>query len=413
MSIEVQNIQRLRMYVEPNGSFAVNASGTLGSFTDVPFIEGTATAELMQEMLPTNVAQQFMDAYSLEALGKQSCKLSIQLFLASTGVAANATTSSVQGPLGMLLKNVMGGESLAMGSAVASAPTTTGFVATATQGSRFSAGTAVAVPNAAGTLEARELKTVSTDTLTTKLAFSAAPSVAAIAYRSATYYLTEDPNTSFQFVLEGAEADDRWVLQGMQCTSLKFEFPPGQLPKITFEFTGTTWANLGSGSIAVASYVNSVAYAVMDSQLLVQTVGTSTYTGAEVYASAIELTPNIAFVAATAPGGSETVYRWRRTRAAPALSGNFTTFYEDLTWFTARDNRTTKNIAYQIGNSVPTSNAGTMLFTVPNVQVTNVQRVADGVGLAGQRVEFKARLDSDATDQTTELRRSTFRFHIW
>jgi hypothetical protein len=412
MSIEVNNVQRLRLYVEPAGSFAVAHEGTLGDFSDVPFIEGTANAELMQDMLPANLAQQFLDGYALELLGKQSNKFTFQMFLAGTGVAANGSTSAVSGPLGTILKNVMGGETLAMGSAIATATSASQFDVTATQGSRFSAGVGIAVP-INGAMHARELKTVATDTLSTKIALPSTPSVAAVVYRAATYYLTENPDTSFQVVLEGAEADDRWVLRGMQVTSIRFELQPGQTPKVTFEMTGTTWANLGAGSLAVASYLNTVAYAIQDSQLLVQTVGTNTYSGAEIHASTIEFNPNLAFVPVTSPGGSETVYRWRRGRSAPVLSGEWVSPYEDTSWFSARDNRTTKHVAYQIGNSVPTANLGTMLITVPRAQITDVQRVADGNGLAGQKVAFKAGLDSDATDQTTELRRSAFRVHLW
>jgi hypothetical protein len=412
MSIEIQNVQRLRAYVEPDGSLGVDHSGTMGDFIDIPAIEGTITPLTDEESLPTNTVKQSKDDYSIEARGKLTCKLSFDMFLAGTGVAANASTSAVQGPLGLLLKTVMGGESLAMGSAVATDTSATVIDVTATQGSRFSAGTAIAIPFS-GAMQARELKTVATDTLTTKIAFTGTPAVAAVVYRAATYYLTENPLTSLQFVLEGAGASDRWSMRGMQCTSIRFNVVPGQLPTVSFEFTGTAWSNLGAGTLAVGSVTNSVPFAVQDSQLLVQTVGTSTYSGAEVHASAIELTPNIAYVPATSPGGSETVYRWVRTRNAPTISGSFTTFFEDLAWYTARDNRTTKNVALQIGNAVPSSTLGTVLVTAPRVQILNVQRVADGVGIAGQQVSWKGMIDSDATDQTTELRKSAFRIHLW
>ncbi|GAG52624.1 unnamed protein product, partial [marine sediment metagenome] len=38
----IQLVQRMRAYLEPNGSLGTDHTGTLGDFWDLPFIEGTA-----------------------------------------------------------------------------------------------------------------------------------------------------------------------------------------------------------------------------------------------------------------------------------------------------------------------------------------------------------------------------------
>lgn len=406
MAVVIHAIQRTRLYEEPNGSFAVDHSGTLGDFIDVPVIEGSASLTLNKEMLASNIMQSNPYGYQLEIVGKASAELKFKVHLAPTGVASSASVSSVQGALGRLLKILMGGESLAQGSAATGTPTSTSIIVTAGQGSRFTAGTAIAAPTGtSGALEARALKSVSTDTLAPKTAFSAAPVATDVIRRSATYYLTDTLDTSAQVVVEGLEPDDRWLLRGGQ-GSFTISMAPGALPEVEVTLNFAAWSNLGSGSIASPSYTNRFEVALLDNCLQVPTAGSTVAN--PLHASAVEFAPNLTVVPLTSTCGTNTVAQWVRARSAPAMKGSFTIPYEDLTWFTGRDNQTLYNMFLQVGNV-----AGKIaLVEMPTAQVNNVQRIADGNGIAAQKVDLVAQNDSDATDATTAIRRSSFRIHL-
>ena len=101
----------------------------------------------------------------------------------------------------------------------------------------------------------------------------------------------------------------------------------------------------------------------------------------------------------------------RRVRSKPVISGAFTIPYQDSTWLTARYGKTDHAVFVQCGNLLGTG-AGAWLFSVPTVQIVDVQRV-DWNGIAAQKVSFEGRHDSDCAAQTLELERSAFRLHIF
>lgn len=406
MTIEVHALQRMRVDTEAAGSFAV-AKAIPGTFTDVPFSEGTAELTLTQAMLPAQTAQQYIDGYAKDIKGLKSAQLRFSMLLAPTGVAATNGVTAVQGALGKILAAIMGGERLGVGDLINDAtPAVDNF--DVTTAARFTAGSAIG-EQISGLWEAREIESVVGSTLTLKHAFSGAPSNGSQILNSATYYLTEDPQTSLQFVVEGAEQSDRWHLFGGQ-GSFTIDTPIGELPRITFTIDFATWINLSDSALGAATYTNYAPRHIAQSEFLAQVVGTSTRN--IVPCSSIQFTPQIAYIPIKTPGGTETILRWRRNRAVPAAQIQFSTYYEAYaTWFQERDDRDDYHFALTIGNGVAGAQGNMVLLTVPTAQITDVQRIDDG-GISGQRVIAKARLDADATDQTTEIRRSPFRIHL-
>src|SRR5690349_15412399 len=128
MSIESFLLSRMRVAVEPAGSYGVDiwaAGAGAASFLDVPFIEGTAQLTLTQKTLPPGTVQQYLDAAAKEVLGNKAASLSFSMVLAPTGVAANNATASITDSANAqlrILKAIMGGlRGGNMGSLVATA----------------------------------------------------------------------------------------------------------------------------------------------------------------------------------------------------------------------------------------------------------------------------------------------------
>lgn len=409
----VQSVALLKAFTET--SFANDDTASLGSFTDIPFQEGTATFILMQETHDPMHAVQSHHDYREEVLGKKSCSLTFTLPFAPTGVAADVSTTAVRSPLGLMLAIGMGIEvTLAAGSAAVSGWTSSTGDVTAAQGSRFVKGGAVGWVNSSSILEMRPLENVATDTLTTKLAFSATPANTDALYNAATYALADDPDSTLQFVVQGLESGDEFVLMGCQLQSMTFNLPlDGTIPTVGFTWQGVNWLHgddaAGTFSdITPVTYSNTSPITGQAGRFLSQTNATATYTGATVNISALAFDPQLAYQAIPSPSGTQGVLRWRLSRNnGPSISGSFTTYYEDQTWFTARDSKLDKLIWYQVGTAAGQSFA----LEAGTVQITDVQRI-DGDGIASLLVSWKGRNDGDVASAAGATQLSPARVHF-
>lgn len=419
MSVEWQTVQRLRVWSE--STFATDGTGTLANYTDVPAVEGSMTVQVMTDSIDPGQLQQYIHDYREEVLGKKSATLSFTMNLAPTGTAAVTATSAVTGALGTILKAVLGGETKAAGSTSSTGSTATVINVQSGHGSRFTAGGALGWTNASGVFEMREIESIATDAITLKHALSGSPANTDPIYNVASYFFTSDPTESLQFIAEGAESDDRWLLLGCQCTGMQMaiDVTGAQLPRITFTFAAANWLDSAStagsltGTIGAATYSNFTPISGHAGELRVFTVAASTLvTSSKVHASAIAFNPKVSFVPVTSPSGTNTIQRWRRARQVPPVEGSWTEIYEGLTRFTARTSKTDYAVFYQIG----TTAGSAVLISVPCVQVVNPQRAPDASQLAGQTVPWKARKDADvfisAAPATTDQGRSPFRIHL-
>lgn len=414
MTIEIANVQRMRVWTE--SSIATDGTGTLANYTDVPFIEGSAQATLDTEVLDPQLAYQHQDQISTRITGLKRCTLSFSMNLAPTGTAGASGVAAVQGALGEILKAVMGGETLSTGDDVAASPspTTTSFTVADASGNSIKAGQVVGLNSGASSAyEMRTVEEVSTNAVTLKYAVTNAPSSTDDVYGTATYYLTQvSQAATLQFILEGLENQDRWLLQGMQLQSMTIETPLGQLPRIQFQFQGVTYTHgadcstdLTASSLGTATYSN-VDVIHTTGEFHWQTVGTTTINKLNV--SSITFTPSLSYAMVTAPHATQIVSSWKRTRSAPVMQVEFMLPYEDQTHFTARDNKTLKMAALQIGNVAGSS----VLIEVPTMQIINVQKSAADQ-ISSQTVTAIAKLDSDTTEGTaTDQGQSAFRIAL-
>lgn len=413
MTIEVQSVGALRALVE--SSFCADGTGTLANYTYVPFNEGSAQVTLTTDELDPMQAVQSRVEGRAHVLGKRSATLAFTMNLAPTGTAAASTVAAASGALGLLLKATMGGENLGTGTAFTAGSTPDVVNLTAVTG--IAAGALIGWPNADGVVEWREVESVAALAVTLKHAFSGSPAATDVCYAAATYYFTEDPSTSLQFIVEGVESDDRWLLLGGQAVGgVTFAIDPSgaALPTASFSLTFADWKKASETTGAITGVLASATYSGYDpivghvGEFRAFTVGTSTLSSASiVHISALSFNPKIIYVPVTSPSGTNGVYRWRAGRSNPPIEGSFSTFFEDLTWWTNRDASTAMHLQYTMGTAAGES----VVLTAPTVQISNPQRAADGE-LAGQTVAFRGRRDTDVGSSTTALAKSPVRIHI-
>lgn len=418
MSIEIHSVQRLRAFVE--ATFGADSSGSIGSFTDIPAIEGSATVTLTRDELDPGQLVQHIDEGRERVLGKRKAVLSFSVNIAPTGTAAVNGVTSITSGLGLLLKAVMGGEQLAEGSVSAAGSTATAVNVSPGDSGQWTAGRAMGWVNAAGVLEVREVESVADPVVTLKRAFSGAPATSDVLYNAATYYMTANPSTSLAMAVEGLESDDRWLLTGGQAEggmSLAIDLTGGALPKATFNFTFARWYSSSETASSLTGALGTATYSAFSpivgeaGMYEVWVNGTSTYTAATqlIPVSAVSFDPHCTFVGVTSPSGVNTVKQWTKARNPDSpVMGQFTTPYEGLTWFDHRNSKTDLGVMYVAG----VAGGSTVALSAPTVQVLNPQRIADAGGIAAQTVDWKGRRDSDVGGSTTDLAKSPFRIHL-
>ena len=309
-----------------------------------------------------------------------------------------------------LLQAIMGGSIATTNpgaqTTVQAGTTTTTVNVTASHGGRFQAGGVIACQTVAGSsnLELREVLSVSTDAVSVKEAFSATPVTGTPVRGGVTVYLTEDPDTSLQVMIEGREATDGVVLRGLQ-GGFSLTLPVGGRGQLSASLAGAGWARLGSSSVTVPSYTNVSPLALNPLDVTVPTVGSTTLVS--VAASEFTCEPQIAYAPQKSGAATETIARMKRQPARPVVKGSFTAPYQDDTWYTARDGREVRAVFARGGNLAGSA----FLISIPTVQITEVQPGASGEGIAGQKVSFEGRHDTEIGG-STEVGYSALRIHF-
>jgi hypothetical protein len=411
MTIQVKAVESVRVIVESTFGADATSSPGLASFTYVPLNEGTAEVTLTRlEADPMFDVQSRMEGRE-NVLGARSADLKFQMNLAPTGTAAASGVAAVQGALGLLLKATMGGEHLGTGSTFVTG--WTAITGDLTSAAGFLAGDFIGWSNTAGIVEWRQIKAISSNTVTLSHGFSGSPANTNVAYAAANYYVTEDPATSVQFLVSGQESDDRWLLTGGQCTTgiaINIDPSGAAIPTIDFNFhfswfleSDETAASV-TGTLADATYTNYSPIVGNAGEYRMFTVGTPTLsTSSLIHVSAETWAPKIEFTAVTSPSGANggTVFRYRGSRINPPIEGSFTTFFEALTWFQARDARGD----YCQQRTIGVAGGSAVILSAPTIQVVSPQRGASNDQIAGQVVPWKGRRNTD-TAATTELAKS-------
>jgi hypothetical protein len=427
MTVHISNVQRARILEEAAGSFGVDGSGTAGNYKDLPFISGTLTLALEEEMVTPGHVQQHMDARPIKVKLPKRAKATFEINLTGLGLASGGPRS--QSALGRLLKIAFGGENLGTGSAITTGASTTSLPLTSASG--IAKGMAIAAATGTGgRLEMREVKNNATNTLTLKHALSGIPANDSTIYAPATYYPSTVAGagtacTSLQMICEGLEPDDRWLLLGGQVESVTFTLANGAIAKMAFNWKFADWdyadgsatsGDFAGPELAFATYANAVPIVIKDSELRIFDVGTTSLTSTLIDAPAYEFTVNLSYVEHMTPGGVNNIAHYVRTSdiGTPFVSGSFTVALEDQTWWTEKAEDDVKAFALQMGSSPTATTGGGVLLVAPAIQITDVQPV-DVNGIRCQRVSWEGTIDGDITSPTanSDIHYAAVRIHLF
>ena len=409
MSIEAHVLRWLGIYEETAGNYQTDHSGTPGDFLALPYREGTLEAQLAQEPLDPMTGKMRLDGTDEVVLGPKSCSLSASVTLHSHGQDLDGDVTPTT--LLRALQTIMGGMTATTDESaqttVQAGTTTTVVNVTTGHGGRFEAGGVIGceVVSGSGLIEAREVASVSTDAVTVKQAFSATPVSSSAVRGGITVYMTEDPTSSLQALIEGREATDGLYLAGLQ-GGFSLQLPVGGLGEIQFALQGAGWGRVGSSSATIPSYSIFSPMALSPLEVTVPTIGSTTRV--VVPQSEVTITPQIVYAPQRSGAATHTIARMRRMPTRPLVQGTFTAPYEDDTWYTAHSSRTDLALFAQAGN-VPGS---TCLISVPTIQIhTPPQPGASGENIAGQAVSWQARHDAEI-GSTSALSYSALRIHF-
>lgn len=406
MAIKLSSLKSLKYHLETDSTYGVNQSGSV-TYKTFRHLQDSNVA-LEEEMLANDIQQQIIDGMAPSIVGRRRCSVSAKGYLYGATVPLSGTATGAGAPtpatheVADMLAVVMGGIFAMSGTTQSGAGSASGTF-TAQSPAVAPVGQVIGLLNSAGKLEARKVRAAST--FVTTLSF--VPSSGQTIYNSHTAYLREDCSGSLQFYMKGHAAEDAWVATGLN-GNFTLENVLGQLPKIAFDLKGATWFTGASGaSLPKETYASSSAVsAFRDSKvfLYVYPSGGSRMAD-ELKCKSVSFKPAITYADVDTAGGVENIARKVRTRnPAGVMSVEIQTYFEDRTYFTARDNATEYGLLVQIG-SVP---GKTVVICTPRMQLINVVK-NDVDGLAGQTLSFKC-MDDTATPTTgfDELAQSVF-----
>lgn len=410
MTIEVHELQRVAFTEEASDAFATDVTGS-ATYQDIP-VQGVATVSLDVPELDPNVQQQRIDSRNVIKQGPRSATLSFTCPLGATGVAAgDGDTSPAYTSQGLLwmLKTAFGGANDGnVGGTVTSA--SDAYTITPSLSTLFDGGEIIGRVNAGGRLEARTSTAQFGAVNSMRDQFSATPSASDVLYAGTTIHPTENPLTSMQFIVEGAEEDDRWLLMGGQITSApSITLTLGEIPTITFSMTFADWAAEPAAAITPASHGTFEPIDAWESLRIINGTASGSISGACLDASSVSITFNSPVFQAIRSGcGTNTIKGFRRLRATPFAEVTVHVPFEDTSWFTERDDEEFYGLFIQAGHVA----GNVWMLDFPNCQVLAPQRIDEG-GLAYQSIKFVTTTDTFVTQaDDDDIRYAAFRLHF-
>lgn len=421
MAYEIHKLRKIQYAIETNGQYAIEITDPT-EFTDIKALEDDATVELQVEMIDNKTMKQRIDGFNPKVNTRKRCNVSFTSYLNGTnepiGIDVIPTSSA---PNIEVLSVIMGGVLVNAGLGVVDNSTAGNIVLAQTN--FIYPGSAIGLVNpTTGEMECARVFAISdsvgsgvtiTASLSHNLGFT--PASGSIMYGAGNVYLTQDPNRSLQFYVQGANSNDTWLAQGLNGGfSLKTEL--GQLPEISYKFEGgADWTAMpASGSFVPQNFTDATPPPFVDGYVSLgerQADPRNPTVTSQINVDTIEITPAIAYVDVTTQRGVGNILRKRRNRVVPVATAKIVTYFEDKSYFTARDNGTEYFLELQIGNQP----GNTILISLPRVRITNVQVAATSSGLMGQEITFDIFEDDTSAnfflaDQGAEYNQATYDF---
>ena len=416
MSLELSRLGRLRIAIESGTSaFGVSQAASPSNFIDMPCMEGSVAPDMQEEFLDPQTLQTMVDDYATQVKTTRSTGLKFSTALCGTGTPLVGNTvlpTQANWAHNRLLRTVMGGvlaPSLAGApTLVAAGSTTTTINVTSGHGGNFTRNSAIGV-TVNGRVEAREILSISTDAISLKVALSAAPSTGAACYYPHTFYLTEDPQDSLQFLWDGMENGEKYCLAGMQ-GGFGIDMETGQIAKINVDLQGANWTKLGSSSIAAGTITNYSPAANIDSEFIVGTVGSTTRN--LIHCTKESWNPSIKYLPVMSSSATyNNTLRMRRDRNR-VIAGEFTTYFDSsaFDFYAAAASNTQLSMFRQIGSVAAN---GIVLLSAPTVQVMTPNK-SNGDEISSLTVPWVGRNDRSGLGPTQgSYHSSAFKIHVF
>jgi hypothetical protein len=422
MAQVVDRVRRIRIAREPAGAFGTEIS--LGSFRDLPAREDSIKLLMPDPTESPMIVQQHLYGYPSKVLMPKlgsgiDFATNVSALVSRAGDATSAVSTLL--PDSLVWAVAFGGEFEGTGTTIATTSTTTVLNVTSATGLREGGALACAT-GPGGALECRTIKTISTNTVTLKLALSSIPANGSIVYAPYTVYLNAldgSQQTSLQAAVEGIGTGDRWLFKGGQLKSAPtLELQPATIPKFTTSWNFAGWykadgthttMNLNS-ALADQDYASTGINSVMDSEFRIWAHGSTTLANTFVHAPSLSIAPQVKYGPHKTPGGFNTIKQWVMLKPdGPPVTGEFKLPYEGTTWIDLLEARTDLQLTFQIGSTVA---GGAVLFDVPRMSLDDFGR-DELDGLAGQTIKWYGRLDNQTTTSSTNLQKTAFRVHFF
>lgn len=426
------DLGRLRVCQE--SSYGTDMTGSFGSWVDVPANHRTITAKRIETIVQPGHLRQRLDQRDVGVQMPREAQFPFTTNLETISTVGGDTVTPEEGWLGMMLECGLGGKVLTTGTTIASTSTTTSL--NLTDASSHRPGAAVAVVNAAGRIEIREIKSVASNNVVLKMALSDAPANGAVVFGVATYYLHNNPlgadPTYAQFAWEGYNPKDRWVFPGGAFNSFGFEgLEPKGIPRIKWDWKHPTWlpadgvavtADLRGSALGRASYDHIGLSTVRGADYRLRVKGSSTLP-ALLNAPKVEVIPRVEYEALETPGGgaglcaNTNCFGYRRVDGDEApVDVNLDVHWEnDTTLDDYHEDRDILAFTAQIGTS---PSVGGSMISVPALQTRDAPAEIKIGGVRGKSLMLEALDDTEATAMAGEstadeaCRRAAIRIHL-
>lgn len=423
-----------RLRVRQESSYGTDMSGSLGSWDDVPANMDSIEVERLEEIVQPGHLIQRLDQRDLGVPMPREAKVGFSTNLETVTTVGGSGTAPAQHWLGVMLECGFGGKRISTGTTIATTSTSSSL--NVTSASTYRAGGAVAMVNASGLLEIREIKSISSNNIVLKMAFSFTPANAAVVYGVATYFLHNNPlgadPTYLQLALEGYNPKDRWIFPGGALSSFGFSgLEPKGIPRIKWGWQHPTWlpadgsstaANLRSAALAQVAYTHTNLSTVRAADYRLRTLSGSTIPSF-LNAPKVEITPNVEYEALETPGGGSGLaantncfgYRRVEQYEKSAVDVSLDVHWEnDTTLDDYHANATPLGLLCQIGVS---QSKGGCLISVPRLQISKPPGEILLGGVRGKSLTLYALHDTEATSAGAStdddaLAQAAFRMHF-
>lgn len=427
MTMNTGQQQRLRCYIEPNGSGFADHSGTIGDFWDVPAIEGSIDFKPDPQNIDKKLLRQERDQWSGSLRGTETATMSFEIpwFLSTLRSVAGGSPAAIAAtPTSKLLAAWLGG--CALGTSMdADADCTVSLLKTADNANALE-GCGVAWADTTGRMFCREVVKVDTD-LTLDQALPSAPVAADYLYRGIDLYLANRITTnvtSFQFLLNGPDYDnDCWLMQGGQClTAPVMTFKNGERPTIKFSFDfakcSKKHALLATNPIITYTNVNEVL--VSDGIFTAYAIDLTNPDVPVAIKSALMVSDysfdfaSTKYQKITSPGTVGSIGGYIMVGDSPKVVGKFTLPWEvdDETFYDLHISQAPITMNFQVGSS---ETAGCFMIKIGGATITDWQIVRKN-GLVEQEISWSANIDymhETGIDTCTELAKSPVKIYMF